>query len=154
VANRLLADAQVQVPASRSARPDGFAPMLVRVPTDEVLSAAVEQVGALRRRHRLSGLIAPAAMLDALTAALANTGLVGVTALHHLGENDVPLIAAELAKGLELDGVVVVQPSHIHDGTPRGARLLYIAMTRAVQELVLVTSQPLPASIDAMSATP
>ena len=42
-------------------------------------------------------------------------------------------------KGLEFDGVVVVEPDEILGDTPRGARLLYVAMTRAVQELAFVT---------------
>jgi DNA helicase IV len=64
-----------------------------------------------------------------------------------LADNQVPLIVAEMAKGLELDGVVVLEPTMIHAGSPRGARLLYIAMTRAVQELALVTSLALPPSL-------
>ena len=47
-------------------------------------------------------------------------------------------------KGLEFDGVVVVEPEDILDGTPRGARLLYVAMTRAVQELAMVGTTPGP----------
>ena len=46
----------------------------------------------------------------------------------------------EQVKGLEFDGVVVVEPNELLDGTPRGARLLYVAMTRAVQELAFVTT--------------
>jgi DNA helicase IV len=34
--------------------------------------------------------------------------------------------------------VVVVNPAEIFDGTPRGARLLYVSMTRAVQVLRMV----------------
>ena len=56
----------------------------------------------------------------------------------HPGE--VPLFGPEQVKGLEFDGVVVVEPDEILDGTPRGARLLYVAMTRAVQELAFVTT--------------
>jgi DNA helicase IV len=39
---------------------------------------------------------------------------------------------------------VVAAPHEILDGTPRGARLLYVAMTRAVQELYLVSDRALP----------
>jgi DNA helicase IV len=46
-------------------------------------------------------------------------------------------------KGLEFDGVVVVEPDAILGDTPRGARLLYVAMTRAVQELAFVSTSPL-----------
>jgi DNA helicase IV len=51
-------------------------------------------------------------------------------------------------KGLEFDGVVVVNPHEILDADgenpSRGARLLYVAMTRAVQELAFVTDAPPP----------
>ena len=47
-------------------------------------------------------------------------------------------------KGLELDGVVVVSPEEVLDGTERGARLVYVALTRAVQELTIVTAEELP----------
>ena len=60
--------------------------------------------------------------------------------MHELGHDDVPLFGPEAVKGLEFDGVVVVNPHEILDGTARGARLLYVAMTRAVQELAFVTS--------------
>ena len=53
-------------------------------------------------------------------------------------------------KGLEFDGVIVVNPHEIlSEGrtgaiTARGARLLYVAMTRAVQELHFVTDADPP----------
>jgi DNA helicase IV len=45
--------------------------------------------------------------------------------------------------------VVVVNPHQILAGTERGARLLYVAMTRAVQTLHLVGDAELPAELDA-----
>jgi DNA helicase IV len=51
------------------------------------------------------------------------------------------VLAASAAKGLELDGVVIADPEGILAGGQVGARLLYIAMTRAVQSLVLVHEQ-------------
>ena len=39
--------------------------------------------------------------------------------------------------------MIVVEPSLIIDGD-RGARVLYVALTRAVQELVIVTSSAVP----------
>jgi len=50
----------------------------------------------------------------------------------------IPMFTPEAVKGLEFDAVVVVNPAEIFDGTPRGARLLYVAMTRAVQMLRMV----------------
>ena len=59
------------------------------------------------------------------------------------------LFHAEAVKGLEFDGVVVVNPHEIFDGSERGARLLYVAMTRAVQVLHFVSAAPLPAELTA-----
>lgn len=42
---------------------------------------------------------------------------------------------------------MVVNPHRILDGTPRGARLLYVAMTRAVQELAFVTDADPPSIV-------
>ncbi len=54
------------------------------------------------------------------------------------------MFGPEEVKGLEFDGVVVVNPHDILGDDPRGARLLYVAMTRAVQELAFVTTAPPP----------
>ncbi|HKA83099.1 MAG TPA: ATP-binding domain-containing protein, partial [Acidimicrobiales bacterium] len=57
------------------------------------------------------------------------------------------VLAPADAKGLEFDAVVVAEPAAITGGTPRGLRLLYVALTRAVQELVVVHARPLPAAL-------
>jgi DNA helicase IV len=41
-------------------------------------------------------------------------------------------------KGLEFDGVVVVEPDQIVDESPTGVRLLYVVLTRATQRLEIV----------------
>jgi len=74
-------------------------------------------------------------------------GTVGLAAVGHvqgLAANEVPVLGYELVKGLELDGVVVVSPDEVLDGTERGARLVYVALTRAVQELTIVSAGALP----------
>ena len=139
-ANRVLARAAVAVPASRSARLDGEPPTIVE--SADPVDAAVDAVRVMRRRHALSGIIAPARHIDAVRSALADRNLRAGARLHQLGPDEVPVVAAELAKGLELDGVVLLDPDAIDDGTPRGARLLYIALTRAVQELTIVRARP------------
>ncbi len=67
--------------------------------------------------------------------------------MHDLAHDDVPVFAPEAVKGLEFDGVVVVNAHEIFDGTARGARLLYVAMTRAVQVLHLVADAPFPSLV-------
>jgi DNA helicase IV len=43
-------------------------------------------------------------------------------------------------KGLEYDGVVLVEPAEMVAGSGRGVRALYVALTRATQRLVAVGS--------------
>ena len=70
-------------------------------------------------------------------------GLLGRTenALEHFRLVCVP---ASLAKGLEFDGVVVVEPAHIVDAEPRGLNRLYVVLTRAVSALTVLHALPLP----------
>jgi DNA helicase IV len=42
-------------------------------------------------------------------------------------------------KGLEFDGIVVVQPQEIEDESPTGRATLYVVLTRATQRLVTLT---------------
>ncbi|MFG2788840.1 HelD family protein [Streptomyces sp. NPDC048419] len=44
------------------------------------------------------------------------------------------------AKGLEYDATVVVSPAEIADESPAGLRVLYVALTRATQQLTIVSA--------------
>lgn len=56
----------------------------------------------------------------------------------------ITVVPASLAKGLELDSVVVVNPAQIIDEQDRGPQLLYVALTRSTKRLTLVSDRPLP----------
>ena len=56
-----------------------------------------------------------------------------------LGDRVVALGSLE-AKGLEYDATVVVSPAEIADESPAGLRVLYVALTRATQQLTVVSS--------------
>ena len=59
----------------------------------------------------------------------------------------VSIVPASLAKGLEFDHVVVVEPAAIVEGEPdelTGLRRLYVCLTRAVTSLVVLHERPLP----------
>ncbi len=147
VANRLLPFTGVTTQASRSVRADGVAPTLRQVDAASLGAAVADEVRAVRHRHHNSGVVAPEALFPAIAEALAIAGLHAVDRVHDLAHDDVPLFHAEAVKGLEFDGVVVVNPHEIFDGSERGARLLYVAMTRAVQVLHFVSSAELPAEL-------
>ncbi|MDG4860601.1 ATP-binding domain-containing protein, partial [Streptomyces sp. T-3] len=60
--------------------------------------------------------------------------------LADLGERVVALGSLE-AKGLEYDATVVVSPAEIADESPAGLRVLYVALTRATQQLTVVSAE-------------
>ncbi|AXG82512.1 helicase [Streptomyces paludis] len=77
-------------------------------------------------------------------------GTVGVVVAMHrreqaarwlagLGDRVVALGSLE-AKGLEYDATVVVSPADIADESPAGLRVLYVALTRATQQLTVVSA--------------
>jgi DNA helicase IV len=95
-----------------------------------------------RHRHVLTGVVAPQRLHDGIRIALASHGLEAVERVQELERTHIPIFTAEDVKGLEFDAVVVVNPAEVFDGTPRGARLLYVAMTRAVQVLRMIGDAP------------
>jgi DNA helicase IV len=139
-ANRLLPEAAPGLTPARSVRQAGVPPSLVTVDADDLV-ASVQRVAAERAARWSSvGVIAPDELygpigshLDGSTAA---GGLTGTT-----------LLRPPEAKGLEFDSVIVVEPASLAGSDPAGVRLLYIALTRAVQDLTIVHARPLPASL-------
>ena len=62
----------------------------------------------------------------------------------------VDLVPATLAKGLEFDHVVLLEPADLVAGEPdevTGLRRLYVCLTRAVTSLVIIHSHPLPKAL-------
>jgi len=100
------------------------------------------------------GVIAPDALVPLLSDALQRNGVEhGVLGQDH-GDLDhqVDLVPATVAKGLEFDRTVVVEPAAIAAAEPderTGLRRLYVVLTRAVSALTVVHTEPLP---DALSS--
>lgn len=100
------------------------------------------------------------ATVDAVAKALVKPGPVGVIASEAVIEalrtalpahDRVELVPAGLAKGLEFDHVILVEPADIVDAATGGAepatssiglRHLCVALTRAVSHLTLIHTQP------------
>ncbi len=57
------------------------------------------------------------------------------------------LVPVTLAKGLEYDHVIVVEPARIASAEARGLQRLYVAFTRAVSRLTVLYTEPLPAPL-------
>ena len=150
VANRLLAHTGVDATESRSVRRTGEPPTWHGATPEELASDTAALAAATKHRRRVSAIVAPSALHEAIGGALTEHGLRAVDHVHELDPLELPVFGPESVKGLEFDGVIVVNPHEIlSEGTDRavterGARLLYVAMTRAVQELHFVTDSPPP----------
>lgn len=147
-ANRLLPFTDVASDPSRSVRVEGTAPVVRVVDPTDLFEAVAAEAISVRHRHHNTGVVAPQALHHGIGDAFAARGLRLVGHVHDLGHDDVPVFTAEAVKGLEFDGVIVVNAHQIFDGSALGARLLYVAMTRAVQVLHLVGDAPPPVQLE------
>ena len=62
-------------------------------------------------------------------------------------DDPVTVVPVSVVKGLELDGVVVVEPARIVRDEDQGLRALYVALTRPTQRLTIVHAEELPAAM-------
>ena len=89
------------------------------------------------------GVVAPHVYLDDVRAALAGTGFAD--AIHATLGPGINLLDLHVAKGLEFDAIVVVEPAAILAERPDGGvGGLYTALTRATRALAIVHAAPLP----------
>lgn len=142
LANRLLAQLDVRVPPARSLRRDGE--LTVRAVPDarDVLPATVDAVrGALAHEGSI-GVIAADPDVVRVREAL---GAAGIEAAGPDAPGArVTVLPATLAKGLEYDHVVAVEPAAVVAAEARGLHRLYVVLTRAVSRLDVVHARPLP----------
>ncbi|MEV2229636.1 AAA family ATPase [Streptomyces phaeochromogenes] len=139
LANRVLARLDVGVPAGQSLRRDGELRML---PTDDVLGETVEAVRRALSYEGSVGVITTDSDVVRVREALGRAG-IEAAAVDQLGAH-VTVLGAGLAKGLEYDHVVAVEPAAIAEGETRGLHRLYVVLTRAVSRLDVVHARPLP----------
>ncbi|MFD7167298.1 HelD family protein [Streptomyces violascens] len=138
LANRLLPALDVDVPSGQSLRRDGELRYRSAAMPQELAEAAVDAVRAALDREGSVGVIAADRDVPALSAALESARLDAAAA------GRVTLLPATLAKGLEYDHVVAVEPAEIAAAEERGLHRLYVVLTRAVSGLEIVHSRPLP----------
>ncbi|GGM80415.1 DNA helicase [Thermopolyspora flexuosa] len=143
-AARLLPAIAPGLAAPRSLRP-GAGSLTVR-PAAMLAEALPDAVRAALAREGSIGVIAADAAVPAVCAALDG---VPYAPLGPDGGADgrVVVVPATLAKGLEYDHVIVVEPAEIAEAEPRGLTRLYVVLTRAVTSLTVLHTRPLPAPL-------
>ena len=118
------------------------------------LASLVASVRQALEAEGTVGLIVSDAAVASVRAALEAAGIT----YELLGEPDqrfvsrLDVVPASLAKGLEFDHVVLLEPADIVAGEAdeiTGLRRLYVCLTRAVTSLVVVHAQDLPAALAA-----
>ncbi|WP_219461872.1 HelD family protein [Nonomuraea rhizosphaerae] len=139
-AARLLPSVAPALAPPRSLRP-GVGSLSVRA-GGSVAEAARE---ALTREGSI-GVIVPDALVEEVSGHLA--GLPhAVLDPDSTDEHRLLVVPATLAKGLEYDHVIVVEPADIVAAEPRGLARLYVVLTRAVTSLTVLHAKPLPAAL-------
>ncbi|MFY1688532.1 HelD family protein [Plantactinospora sp. WMMB782] len=144
LANRLLPALAVDVPPAESLRSDGA--LDVRTVPDLVAATVAEVRAALSQEGSIA-VIAAEAETDRLAEALAAAGIPSTAADEVEAAARVSVVPATLAKGLEYDHVIVVEPARIVAAEPRGLHRLYVVLTRAVSRLAVLHTEPLPAPL-------
>ncbi|RFC74911.1 AAA family ATPase [Streptomyces sp. AcE210] len=138
--NRLLGLLGVDVPPARSLRHDGE--LRIRQAQDVI----AETVDAVREALAYEGSVGVVAA-DGETVRLLRTALTD-KGIEVGGPDDararVTVLGASVAKGLEYDHVVAVEPAAVAEAERRGLHRLYVVLTRAVSRLDVVHSRPLP----------
>ncbi|MBD0746210.1 AAA family ATPase [Streptomyces sp. CBMA152] len=148
LANRLLGELDVSVPPSRSLRRDGE---LTTTKVTDVRDGVVHSVRAALAHEGSVGVIAHDAEVPALREALAEAGVATAEPDDLTASARVTVLPATVAKGLEYDHVVAVEPAAIAEAEERGPHRLYVVLTRAVSRLDVLHSRPLPTALAATS---
>ena len=150
LANRVMLAATPSLRAPKSVRVGAVGPSIVQAQSVSELGATVAaEVRVLQEALPAGslGIVAPDAMIAALSADLAANGIEHGRATRTGLDAGVTLVPVSVVKGLELDGVIVVEPAQIVSDTEHGMRSLYVALTRPTQRLTVVHSRELPAPL-------
>ncbi|MFG2769451.1 HelD family protein [Streptomyces sp. NPDC048350] len=129
LASKVLALAMPGKESPRAVRSTGVEPRFVAVAGKDDLAGTV-RAEAQRLLERVDGTVGVVVAMNRREQAAGW--------LADLGDRVVALGSLE-AKGLEYDATVVASPAEIADESPAGLRVLYVALTRATQQLTVVS---------------
>ncbi len=135
-------------PAARSVRVDGAAPTVVALATDGLVAGVAGSIADLSTRHGSVGVVAAPALLAAIAPGWATTASSTGPASGAGSAESSPCWSPPRPRASS--STRSWWSSRLTSTTTSaGGRLLYVALTRAVQELVVVHSSPLPRPLTA-----
>ena len=150
LANRVMMAATPSLRAPISVRAGDEHPEFVRADTAEQLFGEVADATAAMSAAMPDGsiaVVAAEAMVEQVSQALAAAGVEHGRATRSGLSAAITVVPVSVVKGLELDGVVVVEPAAIVEAEQQGLRALYVALTRSTRRLTIVHARPLPAAM-------
>jgi DNA helicase IV len=134
-------------PAS-SLRADPGALEVIRAPAGSLGQAVAQACARACAQPGSVGVIAADPDVSVLAGALDSAGMrYGAPG----SDARLTLVPVTLAKGLEYDHVIVVEPARIASAEARGLHRLYVALTRAVSRLTVLHAEPLPSPLSSSS---
>ncbi len=151
LADRVMRDVTPDLHPPRAVREGDALPQVLSVAPDRVGAAVASAASSMIAESRgLSvAVLVPDAMVDEISVALADAGIAHSRATTSGLDDQVTVVPISVAKGLEIDGVIVVEPARIVASEIQGKRALYVALTRPTQRLTVVHSEPLPEALAA-----
>jgi superfamily I DNA/RNA helicase len=149
-ASTLLAVTAPGLRPASSLRADPGALDLVQVPAAELGPALVQACLQARARPGSVAVIAADPQIPALARLLDAAGTEHGTPG---SDSRLTLVPVTLAKGLEYDHVIVVEPARIASAEARGLQRLYVALTRAVSRLTVLYAETLPVPLRSVIIT-
>jgi hypothetical protein len=140
-ASTLLAVIAPDLRPASSLRADPGALDVLRVPAPSLGPQLVAACVQALARPGSVAVIAADPQVGSLAGALDGAGVeYGAPG----ADSRLTLVPVTLAKGLEFDHVIVVEPARIAEAEARGLQRLYVALTRAVSRLTVLHAEPLP----------
>jgi DNA helicase IV len=150
LANRVMAAATPDLRAPTAVRVGETRPAIVAASNGDVIATVVEATAKMVAElpDGSVAVITPDALANKVSAALDDAGVLHGRAIVGGLAEGLTVVPVSVVKGLELDGVVVVEPARIVADEPQGLRALYVALTRPTQRLAVVHAEPLPAPLN------
>jgi DNA helicase IV len=150
-ASRLLRHIAPGLSPATSVRQDAGSLVITPATARTLPEALTDACADALARPGSAAVIAADDQVPALSGILSEAGLAHEVLSGGSDSQPLTLVPVTLAKGLEFDQVIVVEPGRIAVGEARGLHRLYVALTRAVSRLTVLHAEPLP---DALATSP
>jgi DNA helicase IV len=153
VAADVLAAIDPELTTPRSVRESGHEPWHVEAAPEDFTTTVTQAAARLTEQAaggKLAVIVPEALSADlgnAVSAALPGTAIGADPDL----TSPVVVLTVKQAKGLEFDCVLIADPAGLLAESPRGLNDLYVALTRATQQVGVVHTGPLPAVLRRLS---